>query len=123
MQPRRRPGWADARAYYARALAECGRLEEGERVCRETIDQQEAGETDVVVMQLEPHRQLGLIEARLGRTEEAARRLDQLLSTYADRGPVTVGGLHQARAWIALEARDKSAFEYHARVMRELFRS
>lgn len=122
MPPRRKAGWSDARACYARALLECDRLEEAERVCRATVEATPPGDRDFPTMHLEAERVLALVEARMGRREEAIQRLDDLLLEHASRGPVTVGNLHHARALLALEHRDAIALEYHAKVMTDLFR-
>lgn len=116
------PGWADAYGPYARALMSKGRVQEAHRVLTEVTSEITPEQRSFVINYLEPERQLALAEARLGNLEKAQRQLNALLEERAECGPVTLGHLHEARAEVALLARDRLGYEHHARQTETLFR-
>jgi tetratricopeptide (TPR) repeat protein len=117
-----RAGWADIRAFYARSLRAQGRPEAALRVCREAIERASNEDKLYVVHHLEAHRQLALAECDMGDAIAASERLELLIEEHRACGPLTRGGLHLARAVVALRAQDRSAFDYHARRAAALFR-
>jgi len=101
-------------AQHDRALALCTRALRG----------MSPGEHAIVALNLQVEIQLALAEAGLGRTDDAVRRLDDLLTTHAPgEGPVTLGSLHKARAQVALRVGDTASFEHHRVAMNTWFQS
>lgn len=70
------------------------------------------------------HRALALAEAALGEPAAAAARLDGLLDDVTRRGsPMLTGGVHEARARIALAMGDTVAFHRHREGAEREFRA
>jgi hypothetical protein len=104
----------------ARAKNELGEHVEARRICVETI---EHIDRDFTALNLGVSVELCLAEAGLGETEQANRRLEELLERHAAwRNPVTMGALHRAGAQIAWLAQDVDAFDRHAAEVERWFR-
>jgi hypothetical protein len=73
-------------------------------------------------MNLLPQVELVHAEAGLGNIDRAVEMLDALLRKHQpNNGPLTLGSLHEARARVALLARDRETCEHHAREMEKLY--
>ncbi len=110
------------RVYYARALGALGRSEEAKQVCLELYAQFSPDE--VRLLTRAPQQQLALIELQQGDLAGAKARLEQLLADLsAFDNPLWTGSVHRDLARVALAARDRQAFEAHARAMGSCFRA
>jgi hypothetical protein len=117
-----RPGWADGAGMYGQALLAAGRASEAREVLEAAVADIHPEQRQFVINYLEPERVLAMAEARCGDADQAQRRLNALLEERsAHCGPLTVGSLHEAQAWVALEAGDRLAFEHHLRCAEQLF--
>jgi tetratricopeptide (TPR) repeat protein/tRNA A-37 threonylcarbamoyl transferase component Bud32 len=119
--PRERIGWAAVRGNLARLLNTVGDHGRAEVLCREAMRWIRPEDRRFVSLYLEVEYQLALAEAGTGKVREAIARLEGLLLEFGDRGAVTVGKLHEARALIALQVGDQPAFDAHWRAMRGQF--
>ena len=67
-------------------------------------------------------RAWALAEAGQGRHEQAAQRIDREIAAAAGRAsPCLSGSLHEARAMVARQQGDRTAFEWHRGAMERLF--
>ena len=98
--------WAQAASGYVATLVELDRAEEarlfGLRAC-EHCRVQGANWLDNV------ERELAVAEASVGAFEDAARRLHALIERNRDRSPARLSWLYEARARVAIRARDEAA--------------
>ena len=109
--PRAFTGWARVIGHCADACNQLGRHEEALRVCKDALQHVHPEDHRFVRMFLILDVQHTLALAGLGRTEDAARRLQLMIAAHEDgRGPLTMGLLHEARARVALIAKDRDAF-------------
>ncbi|HMI90972.1 MAG TPA: hypothetical protein VK509_06390, partial [Polyangiales bacterium] len=116
-------GRARAVGTCAAAYNQLGRHAEALRVCEGALQHVRAEDRPFVRMFLSLEVQHALALAGLGRSEEAARALELLIAEHAPaEGPLTLGLLHEARAQVALLARDHSAFRAHAEATLRWFR-
>jgi tetratricopeptide (TPR) repeat protein len=116
LRPFSHPAWSFACANRAECLNGLGRHEEALAACREALRLVGGLARVYVVAYQQLEREGALALAALGRTDEAARQLDELLTLHEhDSNPLIVGLLHRDRARIALMADDPRAFERHAR--------
>ena len=123
-EPRSFIGWCAIAGALAAAYNETGAHLRAERLCLDVLQQLSEADRLVVAMNLRIEIQLALAEAGLGRTGEAAQRLEDLLTKHQpNQGPVSIGSLHRARAQIALYTADRSALEHHHACMERWFRS
>jgi hypothetical protein len=124
VEPRSYLGWCAVASSLASAYNDTGQHLRAERLCTDILGRLSEADRWVVGMNLRLEIQLAHAEAGLGRTGEAAQRLDDLLSKHEPRqGPVTLGSLHRARAEIALFTGDRAALEKHHTQMERWFRS
>ena len=103
--PRSFIGWGRGMAHWAEAFNLLGRHAEAQRVCESALAQLSEEDRWFVRMFLGLEIQLAVAEAGLGRSSDAAKRLDALIAKHGTRGgPVTMGRLHSARATLALKS-------------------
>ncbi len=122
-EPRSHIGWCTMVSLLATAYNATGRHDRAEAACSDVLRQLSEADRWVVAMYLRVEIQLAMAEAGLGRTAEAARRLDELVAKHEpNKGPVTMGSLHRARAEVALLASDRLALEHHHAKMQSWFR-
>jgi hypothetical protein len=123
-EPRSFIGWCAVVGALAAACNQIGQHDRAAALCRDAIVRLSEADRLVVALNLNVEIQLALAEAGLGRRAEAAQRLDELLVKHApNRGPISLGSLHHARARVAQLADDRPAFEYHLHGMERWFRS
>ena len=121
-KPRETVGWARAHGTLARAYNELGEHERAREVCWSVIGQMTEDDLSFPLQHLGLHIELALAEAALGHNELAIEQLDHWLKTYQEAdAPLTRGALHEARARVALQQRDRSAFEMHLRRMQNWY--
>jgi hypothetical protein len=106
-EPRAFIGWSPAVAAELRNLARLGELEKARQLGLSALARFDAEERKVTTMITPLIAELALVEAELGELGAAATRLDDYMAELGERGgPVTRGGLHEARAYVALMAED-----------------
>jgi hypothetical protein len=124
IEPRRGVSWLSCRAHFAETLNWAGAHARAKQVVLEALSHLPAIEREVLVLTLEPQRQLALAEAGLGNHAQAVSILDGLLAEHARHdNPLLIGLLHKARAEVAILMRDRAAFEAHLGPMEQFFRS
>ncbi len=117
IQPFRHPAWSYAQAHRAECLNALGRNEEALEVCKQALSHVTPAARAFVVAYEQLERESAAALAGLGRLDEAAALLDDLLAR--SRGlshPLLRGLLHRDRARIAHLAGDEQtlAAQYHA---------
>lgn len=116
-------GWMQTRAFYGRALNRAGQPARAKQVLSEALAASTEEDESVLMHGLETHRQLALAHAGLGEFERAEALMEQLLARFEHHpNPMLVGLLHEARAEVALGARDQDAFDQHLVAMQQRFR-
>jgi hypothetical protein len=117
-------GWARAVGVVAAAHNQIGRHAEALRVCEQAMTLVRPADRPFVRMFLALELQHALALAGLGRTEDAAHELQALIAEHEPNdGPLTLGLLHEARAQVALLARDPAAVSEHAAATERGFRA
>jgi tetratricopeptide (TPR) repeat protein len=114
VRPFTHPAWSYAHAHRAECLNAVGRHQEALLVCEEALRAvgQRARVFVLAYQQLE--RESAIALAGLGRTDEAAALLDELLELHrADSHPLLLGLLHRDRARVARIAGEEAAFGAH----------
>ncbi|MGH7437733.1 MAG: hypothetical protein ACRENE_18805, partial [Polyangiaceae bacterium] len=117
IQPFRHPAWSHAQAHRAECLNTLGRHEEALEVCKLALSHVTPAARAFVVAYEQLERESAAALAGLGRVQEAATLLDDLLER--SRGlshPLLRGLLHRDRARVAHLAGDEQtlAAQYHA---------
>jgi hypothetical protein len=116
-------GWARAVGHQAEAFNQLGRHADALRACELALEHVRPEDRRFVRMFLVLELQHALALAGLGRTEDAARQLQSLIAEHEDgQGPLTLGLLHEARARVALTAKDADAFSTHLAAAEGWFR-
>jgi serine/threonine protein kinase/tetratricopeptide (TPR) repeat protein len=116
--PRAVVGWARAHGGLAACLNQLGWHERAREVCETVLRQLDPEDLSFTGMTLYPQIELAYAEAGLDEIGKAIARLDALITKHtAANGPLTLGALHEARARVALMARDKASCEEHAAAM------
>jgi hypothetical protein len=122
-EPRAFMGWGRSMGHWAEALNMLGRHEDARRLCERALAALSEDDRWFVRMFLGIEIQLAMADAGLGRQAEAVKQLETLIAKHVTRGgPVTMGRLHFARATIALECGERTAFEEHLREVGRWFR-
>jgi tetratricopeptide (TPR) repeat protein len=104
-------GWARAVGAQAQALNQQGRYSEALAACERAREHVNADDRRYVRMFLMLDIQHALALAGLGRTLDAAQRLQGLIAEHApNQSPLTLGMLHEAHARVALLHRDRDTF-------------
>jgi hypothetical protein len=89
-------------------------------VCQLVLDQLSEQDLSFTGMTLQAQIELAHAEAGLGEIDKANARLEDLIEKHKHaNGPLTMGALHEARARVALRARDQQKCEQHAAEMEE----
>jgi tetratricopeptide (TPR) repeat protein len=115
-------GWARAHGGLAGCLNELGQHARAKEVCQLALTRLSQEDLDFPGMNLLPQIELAHAEAGLGNVERAVELLEALLKKHQpNNGPLTLGALHEARARVALRARDRETCERHAREMEKLY--
>jgi hypothetical protein len=124
MPSKPRLGRVRSRGVLASAYNGLGEHEKARQVCLEALATLEPEEAKYVVMNLNVHIELAMAEAGLRDYEAAKRRLDALLTQHAPgEGAITLGSLHEARAEVALRARDFGEAREHLTKMEGYYRT
>jgi tetratricopeptide (TPR) repeat protein len=111
-------GWARAHGVLAACLNALRQHARAKQVCLDALAKLSPEDLHFPAMTLQLQIELAHAEAGLGETARATSMLDALLHQHADDdGPLTLGALHEARARLALAARDKEACDLHTREM------
>ncbi len=111
-------GWARAHGALAACLNQLGQHTRARDACQHALDQLSAEDLNFTGMTLYPQIELAHAEAGLGEYGKANAHLDRLIAKHKEaNGPLTMGALYEARARVALRARDKAACELHAAEM------
>ena len=106
-------GWARSVGFQAQGYNHLGRYAEALAVCEAAMAHVRPEDRRFVRMFLMLEVQHALALAGLGRTLDAANRLQELITEHEPfRGPLTLGLLHEARARVALLHRDKDTFAH-----------
>jgi tetratricopeptide (TPR) repeat protein len=106
-QARGTVGWVRGEGVLARAYNALGKHEKARELCQAALSTLDPEDLDYPVANLNVQVELVLAEAGLGRLQLAHTQLDKLFAQHEpNRSPVTLGMLHDARARVALSARD-----------------
>lgn len=98
-------GWTLTRGALARAYNGLGQHQRAKQVCEAALAHRDAGDFDYPVMGLNAQIELAHAESFLGNHALAAAQLDRLIEKHGSAGgPMTMGSLHEARAWVALRS-------------------
>lgn len=115
-------GWARSRGIIARCYNGLGEHDKARTVCLEALSHLHPDDLMYVDVNLNVQIELALAESGLGDVASAGARLDALLARHAPlRGPLTLGALHEARARVALRARDLVRAREHLQEMKHWF--
>jgi tetratricopeptide (TPR) repeat protein len=114
--------WPQAMAGYAETLVGLGRYQEAADVGQRVLDQCKALGVDVGLHEVS--RATALAEAKLGRFAEAASRLDTVIEEQTKIGTVglMLGASYEARARVAILAKDDEALEKYANLAGKEYR-
>ncbi|HVW28154.1 MAG TPA: protein kinase [Polyangiaceae bacterium] len=122
--PRSFIGWTALSGVLGEVYNETGQPERAEALCAPIVAQLTDEDRLVASLTLDVELALAVAEARLGRPRDAEQRLDRLLRLHeTQRGGITLGSLHRARAEVALVAGDTESARYHRGRMDYWFRS
>jgi tetratricopeptide (TPR) repeat protein len=117
-RPRAVVGWARTHGGLAACLNQLGLHERALAVCQTVLSQLSPEDLSFTGMTLYPQIETAYAEFGLGEVGKAIARLDGLIERHKEaNGPLTMGALHEARARVALRARDKQTCELHASEM------
>jgi tetratricopeptide (TPR) repeat protein len=107
--PREFIGWTAVMGFLAAAYNAQGRFERAREAALQATAQLEEADRAFPAANLRVFIELSLAEAAMGESERAGERLETLIKEHAaGEGPATLGSLHQARARIALGARQRA---------------
>lgn len=96
-------GWTLTRGALARAYNGLGQHQRAKEVCEAALAARDPGDFDYPVIGLNTQIELAHAESLLGNHATAGAQLDRLIERHAPAGgPMTMGALHEARAWVAL---------------------
>jgi hypothetical protein len=116
-------GYSRTRGVLAQAYNGMGKHAEARAVCLSALAVLSEDDLAYVFANLHVQIELALAEAGLGQLEVAALRIDNLLARHgAGGGLLTLGALHEARARIALSARDLEVARKHVERADTLYR-
>jgi hypothetical protein len=117
-------GHANLVALLAHAYNRMERFGDGERIAKEQLALLTPDDLAIPAMTLPVQIELALAESGLGAHEAAAARLDALIAQHTPfEGPLTLGALHDARASVALRARQETVAQHHVEQMERWYRS
>jgi hypothetical protein len=115
-------GWTRLRGLLARAHNGLGEYARARALCLEALAPLSDLDRRFVIMSLHVEIELALADAGLGALPAACERLDGLIALHAEHGgPLACGALHEARAQVALLAKDFDAARAHLEQMRERY--
>jgi Protein kinase domain/AAA ATPase domain len=115
--------WIGERGRYAEALNSLGKHAQARDICSDALNALAAEDRAYPFLSHVVEQQHALAEAQLGRADAAAARLEALLAQVEEsQNPLLIGSLHRDRAYVALIARDGTAFERHVGAMARWFR-
>lgn len=116
-------GWARTHGVYARALNALGQHARAKEICERALAYLAPSDLDFPAMNLGLQIEYALAYAGLGETNTAVARWEGLLERFeAGKGPLTMGALHEARARIAIFAKDEAACREHMTLMESFYR-
>ncbi|MET0283902.1 MAG: AAA family ATPase [Polyangiales bacterium] len=100
-------GYTRGQGVLARAYNALGKHDKARELCLGAMASVDPEDLDYPVMNLNVQLELALAEAGLGRLQLANTQLDKLFEQHRpNNSPITLGALHDARARVALSARD-----------------
>jgi tetratricopeptide (TPR) repeat protein len=115
-------GWGRAHGVLAACLNGLGEHERAKQVAGMALAKLSPADLGFPAMNLLLQIELALAEAGLGNCGLAAQQLDALFAPHAaGDGRLTLGALHEARARVALLARNEAACELHATQMEQRY--
>lgn len=98
-------GWTLTRGALARAYNGLGQYQRAKEVCEAALARRDEGDFAYPVMGLNAQIELAHAESLLDNHALAAAQLDRLIAQHGSAGgPMTMGALHEARAWVALRS-------------------
>jgi tetratricopeptide (TPR) repeat protein len=117
-------GYANLVGLLAHAYNALGRFEEAARIAGEVVARLTPSSRAVPGLTLRVQIELALARAGLGQLDEAAAQLDALISEHSPQeGALTLGALHDARASVALRARQEDVAHQHVQAMERWYRA
>jgi tetratricopeptide (TPR) repeat protein len=122
-QPLAVVGWGRQHGALARAYNMLGEHQKATDTCSRALSYLSEQDLTFTAMNLSVLVELALAEDGLGQHAAAAQRLDQLLERHGDKGVVTLGALHDARARVSASMEDATTFALHIGEMKRLYRS
>ncbi len=100
-------GWTRGQGVVASAYNALGKHERARELCLDALSTIDPEDLDYPVMNLNVQLELALAEAGLGRVQLARTQLDKLYAQHEpNQSALTLGSLHDARARVALLARE-----------------
>jgi hypothetical protein len=123
-EPMKHIGWLQVRGLIARAYNGLGQHRRALDVCVEALSYATDEDLTYPAMNQIVEIERALAEAGLGNFVEAGRQLDELLvQRLPNKGPLTLGALHEARAKVALMQGDLTSCREHLKQMDGWYRA
>jgi hypothetical protein len=123
-EPQELIGWARGCGALARAYNELGRHDRAKVVCDEALTRFVPGDLHFCAANLNVAIEHARALSGLQRHAEAAKSLDALIAEHAPQeGPITLGALHEARAYVASACGDEPAVQLHIQAMERWYRA
>jgi hypothetical protein len=123
-EPQELIGWARGCGALARAYNELGQHGRAKATSEEALSRFVPGDLEFCATNLNVAIEHARALSGLGQHAEAAGRLDALIAEHAPQeGPITLGALHEARAYVASVAGDEAAVQHHVQAMERWYRA
>jgi len=107
-------GWTSATAMLASAYRGLGDPARARALCERALSVQSPADLSFPAQVSSVQVELARAQAALGEHARAGDELDALIESHThERGPLTLGMLHQARAEVALAAGDLALYQFH----------
>jgi tetratricopeptide (TPR) repeat protein len=116
-------GWARTHGSLARALNALGEHVRAREICERALATIAPGDLAFRANNLSLQIEYALSLANLGETASAAKALDELLEqASSEASPLSLGALHEARARVAIAAKDPETARSHQALMERAYR-